>query len=121
MERRQIMNDLSRDRRRFVQRVATMAAGAALVGPLVGRSMGAEHEHAMGHGGSDGYVMDGATTNRCATCEFWGGPRRVSPDRKSVTVTGLGWCNNPASPNYQKQTSPEHGPMEVWKKWQVLG
>jgi hypothetical protein len=75
----------------------------------------------MGRGGTDGYVMESSVTQRCATCEFWGGGRRLSSDRKSITVTGLGWCNNPASPNFQKLTSPEHGPMDVWKKWQALG
>jgi hypothetical protein len=32
----------------------------------------------------------------------------------------LGWCNNPQSPNYQKTTGPEHGPMGVWKKWELM-
>jgi hypothetical protein len=56
----------------------------------------------------------------CATCEFWGGPRRLARDGKTVTMTGFGWCNNPQSQNYQKMTSPEHGPMAVWKKWQLI-
>lgn len=109
------------DRRTLVRRTCAIAAGAVLAGPLLSRSGAAEHEHAMGHGGTDGYVMDATVTEHCATCEFWGGPRRVAPDRKTITVTGLGWCNNPASANYQKLTSPEHGPMHVWKKWQALG
>lgn len=76
---------------------------------------------AMGHGASDGYVIESSLKKHCGTCEFWGGPRRVAESGKTITITGLGWCNNPASPNYQKQTSPDHGPMSTWKKWQVLG
>ena len=114
------MTSFGSDRRAFV-RLTGAIAGAVLAGPLVGRASGAADHDAMGHGGSDGYVMEATVANHCATCEFWGGPRRISADRKTLTVTGLGWCNNPASPNYQKLTSPEHGPMDVWKKWQVLG
>ena len=67
----------------------------------------------LGRGGSDGYIMDASVKLHCGTCEFWGGPRRVLEDSKTLTITALGWCNNPASPNYQKMTSPEHGPMDT--------
>jgi hypothetical protein len=115
------MKNVVRDRRTFLQQVCVVAAGSALAGPLAGRATGAEHAGALGRGGTDGYVMDATVARHCATCEFWGGARRLAADRKSLTVTGLGWCNNPQSPNYQKLTSPEHGPMDVWKKWAVLG
>jgi hypothetical protein len=108
-------------RRTFVQQTCAIATGAMFAGPLVASAVAEEHGAALGRGGTDGYVMDSTVTQRCATCEFWGGARRLSLDRKSITVTGLGWCNNSASANYQKLTSPEHGPMEVWKKWQLLG
>lgn len=74
----------------------------------------------MGHGGADGYVLDGSVKQRCGTCDFWGGPRRLTEDGKTVTITGLGWCNNPKSRNYQKITSPEHGPMAVWRRWSLI-
>ena len=115
------MTALAIDRRGFVHRSCALVAGAMLAGPAIGRALAAQHEGMMGRGGPDGYVVDSTVTNHCATCEFWGGARRVSPDRKTITVTGLGWCNNPASPNHQKLTSPDHGPMEVWKQWQPLG
>ncbi len=108
------------DRRAFLRSTGAVAAASLLAGPFAGRVAGMEHA-AMGHGATDGYVMPSTVTKHCATCEFWGGPRRLSPDGKSITVTGLGWCNNPSSGNYQKLTSPEHGPMEVWKKWSLLG
>jgi hypothetical protein len=118
------MDTFANDRRTFIRRTGAVAATAMLAGPLVRRALGAEHEHAghgaLGRGGADGYVMDATVTKHCGTCGFWGGPRRLSADRKSITVTGLGWGNNPASPNHQKMTSPEHGPMDAWKKWSLL-
>jgi hypothetical protein len=65
--------------------------------------------------------MDSAVSKHCATCEFWGGPRRLSSDRKTITLKALGWRNNPDSLNFQKLTSPDHGPMDAWEKWRPLG
>jgi hypothetical protein len=56
----------------------------------------------------------------CATCKFWGGVRRVSPDKQTVYSESLGWCNNSASPNFQKKTTPISGPMKMWQKWDAL-
>ncbi len=56
----------------------------------------------------------------CATCKFWGGVRRVSPDKQIVHSESLGWCNNSASPNFQKKTTPISGPMKMWQKWDAL-
>ena len=57
---------------------------------------------------------------KCATCRFWGGVRNVSMDRQTVSADGKGWCNNPESPAYQKQTEPTQG-APVWTKWDALG
>ena len=56
----------------------------------------------------------------CATCQFWGGVRRVSKDKKTVHSETLGWCNNSASQNFQKKTTPISGPMRNWQKWDAL-
>ncbi len=56
----------------------------------------------------------------CATCKFWGGIRRVSPDKQTVYSESLGWCNNSASPNFQNKTTPISGPMKMWQKWDAL-
>lgn len=56
---------------------------------------------------------------KCATCRFWGGMRKVSTDGQTVSADGKGWCNNPASPAYQKQTNPTQG-APVWTKWEAL-
>ncbi|ADZ68481.1 hypothetical protein [Polymorphum gilvum] len=62
-----------------------------------------------------------ATAQRkCATCEFWGGSRTVSADRKWVEASGTGTCNNPASPAYRKKTRPDQG-APVWQRWSRLG
>jgi hypothetical protein len=111
------------ERRGFVRAGAVLLAGSALLPAMTGAAEASQGMTMMpvGHAEADGYVVETTTTSHCATCEFWGGPRRISTDRKRVTTTGLGWCNNPNSPNYQKQTTPDHGPMTVWKKWQALG
>jgi len=122
------MTNVKNERRLFLERtavvVATMLAGTVLAaGAGAAEQEGHEGHGAMlGRGGVDGYEMSDGVEGRCATCEFWGGPRRLSESRAVITVTGLGWCNNPKSPDYRKMTSPEHGPMgAVWKKWAALG
>jgi len=118
------MNQVNQDRRTFIARAFGGIAGAIVLPAAIGTAVAAaqeSHEAMLGQGGSDGYIIDASAKRRCGTCEFWGGPRRVSEDGKTLTITGLGWCNNPASPNYQKMTSPEHGPMDTWRKWRVLG
>jgi hypothetical protein len=110
----------SRERRLFV----AGAVGAVLAPTIIGPSDAAAQQHAgvsVGHAETAGYVLDAATADYCATCVFWGGERRISVDGKNVTTMGLGSCNNPASPNYQKLTTPDHGPMTgVWRKWGAL-
>jgi hypothetical protein len=119
------MSEPRNDRRAFILKACAVMTGVvvgpAIIGTVVDASaqeMG--HEMTMGRGGSDGYIMGASVKQHCGTCEFWGGPRRLSEDKKDLTITGLGWCNNPASPNYQKLTSPDHGPMDTWRKWSVL-
>jgi len=116
------MTDAREERRAFLLKACAVAGSMLAVG-VVRQAVAAEQEGKemqMGQGGTDGYVMHSNVTQRCATCEFWGGPRRLAQDGKTITITGLGWCNNPQSANYLKMTSPEHGPMAVWKKWQLI-
>ncbi|MGE0372746.1 MAG: twin-arginine translocation signal domain-containing protein [Gammaproteobacteria bacterium] len=113
------MDSLASSRRQFIVKASALAAGMA-GGPVLATEHGT-HGAMLGHGGEQGYVMRADVTQHCATCEFWGGQRRLNAERTEVTVGGLGWCNNPQSPNFQKLTSPEHGPMQVWKKWGALG
>ena len=119
------MTEMKSGRRPFLMNtcavMAAALAGSAVIGTSVDAAAQESHKAMLGRGGSDGYIMDASVKEHCATCEFWGGPRRVSEDRKTLTMTGLGWCNNPKSANYQKMTSPDNGPMGVWRKWAVLG
>ncbi len=118
------MNQVNPHRRAFIAKTFGGIAGAIMLPSVIRTAVAVaeeSHETMLGRGGNDGYIMDSSVKRHCATCEFWGGPRLVSEDGKTLTITGLGWCNNPASPNYQKMTSPDHGPMDTWRKWRVLG
>ena len=110
------MNDESR--RRFLTTSGKLLAGVATLGSLA--AYAAEEHHQGGSG--LGLVVDAASQMRCATCQFWGGMRRVSDDKKQVIVQSMGWCNNPDSPNYQKLTAADHHMKKpgIWKKWAVL-
>jgi hypothetical protein len=69
------------------------------------------------------FSMSSATTGKCGTCGFWGGVRKIAADGKTVSFrkeSATGWCNNPKSPNYHKKTTPGTGPMQSWRKWEVL-
>jgi hypothetical protein len=116
------VNEVKPHRRAFLVKSAALVAGSVL-GSTVLRSIarGQDNMGAMGHGEAGGYVMPTGIDRHCGTCEFWGGPRRISSDGKTITFSGLGWCNNPKSPNYQKMTTPDHGPMDTWRKWGPLG
>lgn len=119
------MKESANGRRDFLKRALGVAATTMAGGAFATRAVAGEREghdsDTLGKGGVNGYVMRSSVEKHCGTCEFWGGQRRVSKDGKHLTVTSLGWCNNPNSPNFRKMTSPEHGPMDVWKKWSVLG
>lgn len=102
-------------RRGFLARCATLGIGV----------VGATTVGAAGHEGHSGpttvaFVMSADTEGKCGTCVFWGGKRHVSLDKAEVHAGSLGMCNNPASPNYHKITTPESGPMKAWSKWPAL-
>jgi hypothetical protein len=107
-----------KSRRNFLATSGKLLAGAAALGSLATHA--AEEHHQDGSG--SGLVVDAALQNRCATCQFWGGMRKVSDDKKQVTAQSMGWCNNPDSPNHRKLTAADHHMMkpDIWKKWAVL-
>jgi len=115
------MNEVKANRRGFLVKGAGVVAGSLLASaalPLLaqGQGMGA-----MGQSDAGSYTMMSGTDMHCGTCDFWGGPRRLSSDGKTISITGLGWCNNPKSAMFLKITTPDHGPMDSWKKWGALG
>jgi len=105
-------------RRSFLTNAGRLAVGAAVLGPVLADAA-EPHAHATG---GDGFAMEASTTNRCATCDFWGGMRKLAADGKLVTTQSMGWCNNPQSPQHQKLTAPDHemNVPGVWKKWGAL-
>jgi hypothetical protein len=103
------------NRRRFIYRTGQLVAGG-LLGSSVLNAQAADAPVPS----ENFYEMPTSTEGKCATCEFWGGVRRLTKDRKQVLVQSLGWCNNPTSRHYQQLTTPETGPMESWKKWGAL-
>ncbi|MCB2261527.1 MAG: hypothetical protein LGR52_01070 [Candidatus Thiosymbion ectosymbiont of Robbea hypermnestra] len=109
------------------------ASGKLLVGTVALASVGArasdehqcehEHEHEHGHGGSGkGRLFDATAEGICGTCQFWGGMRKISDDKKKVIAQSMGWCNNPASPHHGMLTMADHemNPIDIWKKWSAL-
>ncbi len=98
--------------RRKVFRIAAAGVATAMAAPIIAK------EH--GGGMSSSIDTPAGTVGLCATCKFWGGMRRVSSDKKTVHSESLGWCNNSASPNFQKTTTPISGPMPMWQKWEAL-
>lgn len=102
-------------RRQFICRSGQLIAGGLLGSTLLNVQAAGTHAPS-----DDFYAIDASTEGRCATCEFWGGVRKLTEDRKQVLVQSLGWCNSPDSHHYQQLTTPETGPMESWKKWGAI-
>jgi hypothetical protein len=107
--------DRTADRRTFLTRTSQLIVGSVAGSVLLVADAAAQRGPMAG-----AYEMSAATKGSCGTCSFWGGKRRISADRKTVFVQSLGSCNNPASPNFQKTTTPETGPMDTWRKWEAL-
>jgi len=94
-------------RRRFLAATGSAALGAAGVGLSTPSPAQAATK------------VPASAQKKCATCRYWGGVRRVSRDGGTVSAEGKGWCNNPKSPAYQKQTRPTQG-APVWTRWDAL-
>jgi hypothetical protein len=108
----------SESRRNFLATSGKLIAGTIAFGAM-GAYAAEEH---MQEGSGEGLVVASAEENRCATCQFWGGMRKVSDDKKHVTAQSMGWCNNPDSPNHGKLTAADHEMMkpDIWRKWAAL-
>lgn len=113
------MKTKTESRRQFLTQASGLAAGTLAVA-ATGSALAATAA-STGKGGSSGYMLQSKAADVCGTCEYWGGQRKLSADGSELTIGGLGWCNNPASPNYGKLTSAQHGPMPAWKRWSLIG
>jgi len=107
-------------RRRLLASGGLAAIGTALVGLSHGANAQGQGIDPSGGKGIAGVAIAADRAGICATCQFWGGMRRVAEDGKSVLAESLGWCNNRASPSFQMMRSPEAGPMQAWRKWDAL-
>ena len=98
------------------------ATGSLLMGTALGSTVARAAEEHMHGGSGDGLAVDAGLTDVCATCQFWGGMRRVSDDGANVVAQSMGWCNNPDSPNKGNLTAADHrmNKTGIWKKWAVL-
>ena len=107
-----------RSRRKFISASVGLIAGSAAISSM--GVLAASHKHH--HGSADGMSVDAAVKDTCATCQYWGGMRKVSEDKKTVHAQSMGWCNNPDSMNYLKLTSADHEMKKpgMWKKWPAL-
>jgi anaerobic selenocysteine-containing dehydrogenase len=107
-------------RRNFLKTSGTLLVGTTALAALAAQA-GDEHAHAHG-GAGDGHAISASTENTCATCEFWGGMRKLSQDKSEVIAQSMGWCNNPESPNHAKLTAPDHlmAKSGIWKKWGAI-
>jgi hypothetical protein len=105
-------------RRKFLATSGKLIVGTVALGSMAAH---AAEEHAHG-GPGHGLPIDAGSENVCATCQFWGGMRKISEDKKEVITQSMGWCNNPNSPNYQKLTAADHQMQKqgIWTKWPAL-
>ena len=107
-------------RRNFLATSGKLLVSTVALGSIAAH---ATEEHAHMHGGSgDGLAVDATSKNMCATCQFWGGMRRISDDNKEVIAQSMGWCNNPDSPNHRKLTAADHQMNKpgIWTRWPAL-
>jgi hypothetical protein len=74
-------------RRGFLATAGKLALGVAVLGSTVADA-GEPHAHA---GGGDGIALETSATNRCATCDFWGGMRKLALGGKLLTTQSMGW------------------------------
>ncbi|MFY9976264.1 MAG: hypothetical protein WAK53_18580 [Chromatiaceae bacterium] len=104
-------------RRSFLATSGKLLVGTVALGALAARAE--EHQHG---GEGNGLTIVASSENVCATCQFWGGMRKASEDKKEVVAQSMGWCNNPDSPNHGKLTMPDHEMKKagVWKRWAAL-
>jgi hypothetical protein len=108
------------NRRNFLGASAKLLIGAsALASTSV---LASKHGGHKGHGSGHGLEIDASTKDTCATCQYWGGMRKLSDAKDKVVAQSMGWCNNPDSMNFQKLTTADHEMKKtgIWRKWDII-
>jgi hypothetical protein len=105
-------------RRQFLTGTGSLFVSAAALSPLSALAF----EQDQQSGKEEGIIVNASLQNRCATCQYWGGMRRLNQDKSLVIAQSMGWCNNPDSAKYQKLTEADNHMMkpEIWVKWPAI-
>jgi anaerobic selenocysteine-containing dehydrogenase len=99
------------------------SSGKLIVGTIALGSIGAyAADTSMPARSGQGLAIAATSRNVCATCQFWGGMRKISDDKTQVLAQSMGWCNNPNSRHHGQLTAADHdmSKMHVWRKWAAL-
>jgi len=107
-------------RRNFLAASGKLIIGTVALGPFAANA--SQEQARMQESPGNGISIDAMAEDTCATCQFWGGMRKISEDKKQVVIQSMGWCNNPESMNHQKLTTADYQMKKqgIWKKWAVL-
>ena len=108
------------DRRKFLGNSAKILLGASALGSAGAFAM--QHGDHEQHASGNGLAIDASAKDTCATCQYWGGMRKLSADKSQVIAQSMGWCNNPDSMNHQKLTAADHQMRKtgIWKLWGAI-
>jgi anaerobic selenocysteine-containing dehydrogenase len=107
-------------RRNFLAASGKLIVGTVALGPFA--AYASQEQAHMHESSGKGIPIDAMAEDTCATCQFRGGMRKISEDRKQVVTQSIGWCNNPESMNHQKLTTADHQMKKpgIWKRWAAL-
>jgi len=68
-------------------------------------------------------VLFNGNLKHCASCAFWGGPRDITADSKSIRCARSndeGICNNAKSSFKKKNKLADYSSCNHYTKWQAL-
>jgi anaerobic selenocysteine-containing dehydrogenase len=107
-------------RRNFLAASGKLIVGTVALGTLAAQA--SQEQTHMPESSGNGLAIDAKAADTCATCQFWGGMRKISEDKAQVITQSMGWCNNPKSRNYEKLTAADNRMKKpgIWNKWSAL-
>jgi anaerobic selenocysteine-containing dehydrogenase len=110
----------SESRRNFLAASGKLIVGTVALGTLAAQA--SQEQAQMPESSGNGLAIDAKAEDTCATCQFWGGMRKISEDKAQVITQSMGWCNNPKSRNHGKLTAADNRMKKpgIWEKWSAL-